>query len=325
MFPILVIIAGAALWLLTRKEAEVPILPMPEPPPAPAPEVIPVPLYAVGDLLSGRDGHTAAVVATRWDPIAKFWYYQLGSWTNWYREDELLTKPRPALSEWPENTTGQVMVRALDPQGQKVLITEVMAQRIAQDNTSGWLLFGVVEPTLPPVEVDRQVVELLRLLEIRELANSDCWWLDRFGFTQAHAAEVYARAGSTWTIVDVVQWLENARRLGWSPGSQSFTSWANQALNWQTLFETGAYKRAHGLMPGDGINAIWRQQGEAGTEALKQMVVIANTLNTDLSGAERLAREYRTSIGGAPPCDLTITPISTKPRLTTREAKWRQD
>ena len=196
MFPILVIIAGAALWLLTRKEAEVPtdlvtILPMPEPPPAPqpepppaepppapAPEVRPVPLYAVGDLLSGRDGHAAAVVATRWDPIAKFWYYQLGSWSNWYREDELLTKPRPALSEWPENTTGQVMVRALDPQGQKVLITESQAQRIAQDNTSGWLLFGVVEPILPPVEVDRQVVELLRLLEIREYSGSGCFWLE---------------------------------------------------------------------------------------------------------------------------------------------------
>ena len=215
MFPILVIIAGAALWLLTRKEAEVPtdlvtILPMPEPPPAPqpepppapqpepppapqpepppapqpepppapAPEVRPVPLYAVGDLLSGRDGHAAAVAATRWDPIAKFWYYQLGSWSNWYREDELLTKPRPALSEWPENTTGQVMVRALDPQGQKVLITESQAQRIAQDNTSGWLLFGVVEPILPPVEVDRQVVELLRLLEIREYSGSGCFWLE---------------------------------------------------------------------------------------------------------------------------------------------------
>ena len=186
MFPIPLIIAGAALWLLTRKEAEVPtdlvtILPMPEPQPEPAPqpepepqpepapqpepepqpepapqpepppdpEVRPVPLYAVGDLLSGRDGHAAAVVATRWDPITKVWYYQLGSWSNWYREDELLTalstKPRPALSEWPENTTGQVMVRALDPRGQKVLITEDQAQRIAQDNYSGWRLFGVVE------------------------------------------------------------------------------------------------------------------------------------------------------------------------------------
>ena len=198
MFPILVIIAGAALWLLTRKEAEVPtdlvtILPMPEPPPAPQPEpppapqpepppapqpepppapqpepppapqpepppapqpepppypeVRPVPLYAVGNQLWGRDGHGAAVVATRWDSITKVWYYQLGSWSNWYREDELLTKPRPALSEWPENTTGQVMVRALDPQGQKLLITESQAQRIAQDNYSGWLLFGVVEPS----------------------------------------------------------------------------------------------------------------------------------------------------------------------------------